>query len=185
MKRFLRSKLLGRNSYMNVEAIKERFCDASSYHGLNTAASIRITNNLFAFTKWMMNKCYPTSVLDITPVKAVRGDLPNGSHYWSEYISEGNEDINITLDDFKGEFNPDEYLANVSFYTKRAPGNAPVVIFFRMNQGMGKSTTALALATEMRKNGCKVKIIEQDLCWGHTMSCQAILYHEINDSNGG
>lgn len=100
VKRFMRQVLL--KGYKEISQVINRFIQAQSYHGLCTSACIRITKQLIAFGFWMMNKKYPCTVLGVTKVVSVKGQLPNGFNiYWTEWIkSTGSPDIVISLEDF-------------------------------------------------------------------------------------
>ena len=183
VKRFMRQVLL--KGYVNIENIKKRFIDAQSYHGLGTVASIRITKQLMNFGLWMIQKTYPVSILDHTPVTSVRGTLQNGFNtYWKEYLSDTNlSDITVVSSDFS-EFDKDIYLKNTDIYKKRSFADPVLVIFLQGLQGSGKSTIASLVCEQLNKSGVKATYIEQDIYYGNTLSCQGALYHSINDANG-
>ncbi len=182
IKRFMRQIIM--RVYAKLELIRGRFVDAAAYHGLNTEASIRLTNQLINFGIWMMNKNYPTTVLGVMEIKSVRGQLPNGFNiYWKEYMTEtGASDLVITEADF-GEFNSDIYMANTKMYKDRNMQRTPVVVFIQGLQGSGKSTIADRLVTNLIAKGFKAKKIEQDVCWGDTLAAQGQLYHWASDEN--
>jgi hypothetical protein len=182
VKRFMRQVLL--RGYKNIEDLKKRFVDASAYHGLNTEASIRITNILFSFGLWMMKRTYPVAVLGHMPVNSVRGCLPNGFNtYWLEYLDNGGTDIEVTVNDF-GTFNASEYLAGVEIYKKRSYANPVKVIFLQGIQGSGKSTIGDYCVEKLGEHGISAAYIEQDTYWGDTLACQGALHHLIADANG-
>ncbi len=178
VKRFMRQVIL--RGYKDIERIKTRFIQAQKYHGLNTTASIRVTNQLINFGFWMMGKKYPCTVLGVTKVSAVKGQLPNGFNtYWTEWMeTTGNSDISIGLEDF-GDFVESEYLASTLLYKPRAWANPAVVIFFQGLQGSGKSTLGAEICSELAKTGKSSQYIEQDDYWGDTMACQGALHHAI------
>jgi hypothetical protein len=180
VKRFARQKIM--NGYINIHKIKDRFIDAVDYHSLNTLAAIRITRQLFNFAMWMMKNNYPCTVLGCTEVISVRGTLPNGFNiWWTKWMDEtGSNDIEVTPEDFDGEFNITEYISSpeLELYEKRLLVNAPRVVFFQGIQGSGKSTLGNYWAT---REGCVQ--IEQDMVWGCTKSAQGQLYHYIRDNS--
>jgi hypothetical protein len=181
VKRFMRQIIL--RGYKEIEHLKKRFVDAQKYHGLGTDASIRVTNQLFQFALWMMGQKYPCSVLGITKVSSVKGQLPNGFNtYWSEWLSKtGNFDINISLSDF-GEFSEETYLENTKLYQLRT--KPAIVIFFQGLQGSGKSTVGSEVCKQLLRNGITAKYIEQDDYWGDTLACQGALHHSIASQSG-
>ncbi len=183
VKRFLRQIIL--RGYKEIDKIKGRFIDAQKYHGLGTSASIRVTNQLIKFAFWMMDKKYPCSVLGITKVSAVKGQLPNGFNtYWTEWMeSTDNSDIEIKIDDF-GEFSEDSYLAGTELYYPRSYANPAIVIFFQGLQGSGKSTVGAEICTKLLSHGINAKYIEQDDYWGDTLACQGALHHSIASKFG-
>ena len=183
VKRFMRQVIL--RGYTKIDFIRDRFVDASTYHGLNTDASIRVTNQLIEFGLWLMNMNYPTTIMGVTEVKSVKGQLVNGFHnYWKEYmIMTGALDIIITEADF-GEFDKDIYLKNTQMYSDRDKQFNPIVVFTQGLQGSGKSTISTNLAKMLNENSITCKIIEQDICYGDTLAAQGQLYHwSSNGSN--
>ena len=182
VKRFMRQILL--RGYKNIEELRMRFVHASSYHGLNTEASIRITKILFSFGLWMMKRTYPVAVLGHMPVNSVKGHLPNGFNtYWLEYLNNGGTDIEVNVNDF-GPFNASEYLAGVEIYKKRSYANPVRVIFLQGIQGSGKSTIGNYCVEKLAVDGIRAVYIEQDMYWGDTLACQGALHHLIADSDG-
>jgi len=183
VKRFMRQVIL--RGYKDIERIKTRFIQAQKYHGLNTKASIRVTNQLIQFGFWMMGKKYPCTVLGVTKVMSVKGQLSNGfNKYWTEWMeSTGNSDIIIGLEDF-GDFSEQEYLASTPLYKPRAWSNPAVVIFFQGLQGSGKSTVGAEICSELLKAGKSAQYIEQDDYWGDTLACQGALHHAIGSESG-
>ncbi len=183
VKRFMRQVIL--RGYKDIDRIKTRFIQAQKYHGLNTNASIRVTNQLVNFGFWMMSKKYPCTVLGVTKVSAVKGQLPNGFNtYWTQWMSEtANSDITIGLDDF-GDFTESEYLAGTPLYKPRAWANPAIVIFFQGLQGSGKSTIGAEICSQFEKLGKLPKYIEQDDYWGDTLACQGALHHAISSESG-
>ncbi len=183
IKRFMRQIIL--RGYKEIEHLKKRFVDAQKYHGLGTAASIRVTNQLFQFALWMMGQKYPCSVLGITKVSSVKGQLPNGFNtYWSEWLSKtGNFDISISLSDF-GEFSEKTYLENTKLYVPRSYANPAVVVFFQGLQGSGKSTVGSEVCKQLLEQGITARYIEQDDYWSDTLACQGALYHSIASQSG-
>lgn len=180
--RMIRQVIL--RGYKDIERIKKRFIDTSTYHGLNTRASIRIVKQLMNFGLWMISREYPCSILGHRPIQSVRGKLPNGfCTYWTEYIEAGNDDINISLDDF-GAFNESEFLANSDIYEKRMNNDPVYVYLFQGVQGSGKSTTAVMLCDCLNAIGIKAKHREQDIFWGDTASCQGAIHHDISRVDG-
>lgn len=165
VKRFMRQIIM--RGYAHLEDIRTRFVAAADYHELNTAASVRITHQLYNFGLWMMNKDYPTKVLNVVPVQAVRGSLPNGfALYWKEYREEtGDPEIVVTESDF-GRFDEGEYLNQTQLYPRRDELKAPLVVFIQGLQGSGKSTVGALL--KERLDACK--IVEQDVTWGDTLA---------------
>jgi len=180
--RMMRQVLL--RGYKEIEHIKKRFVDTSTYHGLNTLASIRIVKQLMNFGLWMISKEYPSSILGHIPVQSVRGKLPNGfCTYWMQYLKAGNEDIDITLDDF-GSFDASEFLANTDIYEKRL-NNDPVYVFLLQGlQGSGKSTCAANLCDRLNSISIPAVYREQDAYWGDTASCQGAIFHDISRAGG-
>lgn len=183
IKRFMRQIIL--RGYKEIEHLKKRFVDAQKYHGLGTDASIRVTNQLFQFALWMMGQKYPCSVLGITKVSSVKGQLPNGFNtYWSEWlVKTGNPDISITLSDF-GEFSEKTYLENTKLYIPRSYANPAVVVFFQGLQGSGKSTIGFKVCEQLLEQGITATYIEQDDYWGDTLACQGALHHSIASQSG-
>ncbi len=183
IKRFMRQIIL--RGYKEIEHLKKRFVDAQKYHGLGTEASIRVTNQLFQFALWMMGQKYPCSVLGITKVSSVKGQLPNGFNtYWSEWLSKtGNFDISISLSDF-GEFSEKTYLENTKLYVPRSYANPAVVVFFQGLQGSGKSTVGSEVCKQLLEQGITARYIEQDDYWSDTLACQGALYHSIASQSG-
>jgi len=183
VKRFMRQVIL--RGYKDIERIKTRFTQAQKYHGLNTQASIRVTNQLIQFAFWMMNKKYPCTVLGVIPIKSVKGQLPNGFNtYWTEWMSStGNSDISIGLEDF-GEFSESDYLAGTQLYKPRSWAKSAIVIFFQGLQGSGKSTVGAEICSQIAKMGKSAQYIEQDEYWGDSLACQGALFHAISSESG-
>ena len=183
VKRFMRQVIL--RGYKDIERIKTRFIQAQKYHGLNTNASVRVTNQLVNFAFWMMGKKYPCTVLGVTKVSAVKGQLPNGFNtYWTQWMSEtSNSDISIGLEDF-GSFDESEYLAGTPLYKQRAWSKPAIVIFFQGLQGSGKSTIGAELCAQFKQLGKSAEYIEQDDYWGDTLACQGALHHAISSESG-
>ncbi len=183
VKRFMRQVIL--RGYKDIDRIRTRFVQAQKYHGLNTKASIRVTNQLIQFAFWMMGKKYPCTVLGVTKVTSVKGQLPNGFNtYWTEWMgTTGNSDISIGLEDF-GDFVESEYLASTLLYKPRGWANPAIVIFFQGLQGSGKSTVGAEICLELAKAGKSSQYIEQDDYWGDTMACQGALHHAIGSDLG-
>lgn len=183
VKRFARQVIL--RGYKDIEKIRTRFIQAQKYHGLNTQASIRVTNQLIQFAFWMMDKKYPCTVLGVIPVKSVKGQLPNGFNtYWTEWMgSTGNSDILIGLEDF-GEFSELDYLAATQLYKPRPWAKPAIVIFFQGLQGSGKSTVGAEICSQLIQSGKSAQYIEQDEYWGDTLACQGALHHTISSASG-
>ena len=183
VKRFMRQVLL--KGYKEISQVINRFIQAQSYHGLCTSACIRISKQLIAFGFWMMNKKYPCTVLGVTKVVSVKGQLPNGFNiYWTEWIkSTGSPDIVISLEDF-GFFSETEYLLNTELYQHRTFSNPAIVIFFQGLQGSGKSTIGAEVCNQLKQSGITAEYIEQDDYWGETLACQGALYHLIASNSG-
>lgn len=183
VKRFMRQIIL--KGYKEIEKIRNRFIQAQKYHGLCTNASVRVTNQLIQFGFWMMNKKYPCTVLGVTKVNSVKGQLPNGFNtYWKEWMKlTGNTDIKINLNDF-GNFSESDYLAKTELYSERKYSDPAIVIFFQGLQGSGKSTVGAELCTQLSNLGISTQYIEQDEFWGDTMACQGALYHAIASNSG-
>jgi len=183
VKRFARQVIL--RGYKDIERIRTRFIQAQKYHGLNTKASIRVTNQLIQFAFWMMGKKYPCTVLGVIPVKSVKGQLPNGFNtYWTEWMeTTGNSDITIGLEDF-GDFSESEYLESTQLYKPRSWANPAIVVFFQGLQGSGKSTVGAEICLQLAKAGKSAQYIEQDEYWGDTLACQGALYHAIYSEAG-
>jgi len=183
IKRFMRQIIL--RGFKEIEHLKKRFVDAQKYHGLGTEASIRVTNQLFHFALWMMGQKYPCSVLGITKVSSVKGQLPNGFNtYWNEWlVKTENSDINITLNDF-GEFSEKIYLENTKLYVPRSYANPVIVVFFQGLQGSGKSTVGSEVCRLLLEHGITARYIEQDDYWGDTLACQGALHHSIASQSG-
>ena len=176
--RMLRQLIL--KGYKNIENIIKRFIETSSYHNLSTEACIRIVKQLMSFGLWMISKELPCSILGHMPVESVRGSLPCGFYtWWNKYISEGNEDIKVTPDDF-GSFDADKFIAGAKIYEKRSHYNPASVIFVQGLQGGGKSTEADEACKRLEELGYNVKYIEQDQFYGDTLACQGAIYHFIN-----
>jgi hypothetical protein len=172
------------HGYKNIEHLKKRFVDTSTYHGLNTKACIRIVRQLMHFGLWMISKEYPCSILGHTPVTSVRGKLPNGfCTYWTEYLEAGNADIEISLDEF-GSFDESEFLINFEIYKKRMDNDPVYVFFFQGLQGSGKSTIAAKLCKHLNDMGISANYREQDTFWGDSPSCQGAIYHDIARADG-
>ena len=168
----------------NIEHIKKRFIDTYTYHGLNTRASIRIVRQLMNFGLWMISKEYPCAILGHRPIQSVRSKLTNGfCTYWTEYINAGNDDIDVSLDDF-GAFDMLEFLANTEIYEKRMNNDPVYVFFFQGLQGSGKSTRAALLCDRLNAMGIKAKYREQDIFWSDTESCQGAIHHDISRADG-
>ncbi len=183
VKRFMRQVIL--RGYKDIERIRTRFVQAQKYHGLGTKASIRVTNQLIEFAFWMMGKKYPCTVLGVTKVMSVKGQLSNGFNtYWTQWMDEtDNSDISIGLEDF-GDFSEQEYLAGTLLYKPRAWANPAIVIFFQGLQGSGKSTVGAEICSELAKAGKSSQYIEQDDYWGDTLACQGALHHAIGSDLG-
>lgn len=183
VKRFMRQIIL--RGYKEIDKLKTRFVDAQKYHGLGTNASIHVTNQLFQFALWMMEQKYPCSVLGVTKVSSVKGQLSNGFNtYWTEWMMKtANNDIEINLEDF-GEFSETTYLENTKLYYPRSYSNPAIVIFFQGLQGFGKSTIGNEVCKKLLDHGISAKYIEQDDYWGDTLACQGALYHSIASQSG-
>ena len=185
VKRMMRQILMRGTRY--ITDIQRRIKESVDYHNLNTSAAIRITKKLQNFAKWFVEKKYPTKVLGVTEVSAVKGKLENGFYkYWSEFMQEtGISDIIVEASDL-GRFDANVYeRANLSLYDSRPIFNRPLVIFFQGLQGSGKSTLGAKVVELLTRAGVKARIFEQDDYWGDSNSCQGAIYHEINNSNGG
>lgn len=185
--RFMRQCLL--RGYKSIEDVIKRFIDASEYHGLNTDAAIIATRKLMNFGIWMMKKQLPVKILGHMPVHSVKGILPHGFYnYWSQYIlEEGNHnDLIFHPEDFRGEFNSDNYLFSCrdSLYEIRNKIERPIVVMIQGLQGSGKSTMGKYISNFLTNNGIKTCYVEQDEYFGDTNSTQGALYHMIRDSNG-
>ena len=183
VKRFMRQIIL--RGYKEIDKLKTRFVDAQKYHGLGTNASIRVTNQLFQFALWMMGQKCPCSVLGVTKVSSVKGQLPNGFNtYWTEWLTKtANNDIEINLEDF-GEFSEETYQTNTRLYYPRSYSNPAIVLFFQGPQGFGKSTIGNEVCKKLLDHGISAKYIEQDDYWGDTLACQGALYHSIASQSG-
>jgi hypothetical protein len=186
-KRFMRQAILGGYAYM-VETVKKRFIEAQKYHGLNTNASIKMCNQLIKFGFWLMNKEYPSAVLDVKQVNSIRGCLINGFyHYWSQYLLEtGEKEQNFTLEDF-GEFDNIEFTKKTEPYKLRNYSEPVCVLFFQGIQGSGKSTLGQNIIDEINKlNDLNKKaiVVEQDRFYGCSLSCQGFLHHNIKNGDG-
>ena len=183
VKRFMRQVIL--KGYKEIERIKTRFIQAQKYHGLGTSACIRVTNQLIQFGFWMMEKKYPCTVLGVTKVNSIKGQLSNGFNtYWTEWIkSTSQPDIVITLDDF-GTFTESEYLAGTELYYNRPWTNPAIVIFFQGPQGLGKSTIGAEICGQLTQSGISAKYFEQDDYWGDTLACQGAIYHATASNSG-
>ena len=159
------------------EKFPERICEISDYHGLNTAAAIRITKQLFDFAIWLgIVKGYPAAVLDHQPVETIRGVLPNGfNRYWRQFLTETETDsVTFVPDDF-GEFNAIEYLSSVDINVFPESNNVPSVLFTQDIQGGGKSTIGTNLKNTKR--------VEQDWCYGCTKVTQFQLAYYLRFGN--
>jgi hypothetical protein len=177
--RFWRQILL--KGYKEMEQLRTRFIDAQEYHGLNTAASIRITKQLFEFGFFMMRAMYPVGVLGHTKISSVRGELPNGFNtYWLRYLATGAPDIVISPEDF-GSFDPIAYVENTPLYKIRSFAKPATIVFVQGIQGTGKSELANYIQDHIWESFGQ---IEQDLYWGCTLSAQGALYHMVRDANG-
>ena len=177
--RFWRQILL--KGYKEMEQLRTRFIDAHEYHGLNTSASIRITNQLFDFGFFMMREMYPVGVLGHTKINSVRGELPNGFNtYWQRYLATGAPDIFISPKDF-GTFDPVTYVEHTPLYEIRSYAKPAIVLFIQGIQGTGKSELANYIRVHLWES---FDNIEQDLFWGCTLSAQGALYHMIRNAQG-
>lgn len=183
VKRFMRQNLL--RGYKEIEFITKRFVDAQSYHGLNTDASVEITQQMMRFGLWMMSKSYPVSVLGIQPVKSVRGQLNNGfCVYWDQFLVEtSSQEIHLNPNDF-GPFDVQAYLNRTTPYAKRTYTSPAIVVFVQGLQGSGKSSLGNLACELLAQQGIKATYIEQDVFWGDTLSCQGALYHAIAQADG-
>ena len=181
VKRFMRQILI--RGYKEIESIYKRFIQAQKYHGLNTTASIRITNQLIKFAFWMMSKYYPGSILGHLPIESVKGHLKSGFNtYWKEFITETKKpEIIVSLTDF-GIFDESIYLKNVELYHKRSYADPAIVVFIQGIQGSGKSTIANWICQNFTEY--QTQYIEQDMFWGDTLACQGSLYHMIQNVSG-
>ena len=179
VKRFVRQVIL--RGYMHLESLQGRFIDAYEYHGLNTEASIRITQQLYRFGFWMMEKKFPVSVLGHM---ALPNGKPNGFyHYWKMFLDAGNEEIVVQETDMQKStvFNKNEYLAGTQIYEKRTYSKPAEVYFIQGLQGSGKSTFGEELAKRVPGS---TKNIDQDMYGGDTLACQGALFHMISSKEG-
>jgi len=187
LKRITRQVLL--KGTTRLTDIQQRIIDTADYHGLNTAASIRITQKLQRFGMWLVEKKYPTSILDVTEVRSVKGKLQNGFYrYWKEFMDEtGETDILVGESDI-GEFSKRDYQeADLALYPPRqinGTETTPLVIFTQGIQGSGKSTIGSYCVNKLKANGIRANYYEQDDYWGHSFSCQGAIYHDLKSANG-
>jgi hypothetical protein len=179
----MRQSILKGYAHM-ISSVKKRFIDAQKYHGLSTEPSIKLCNQLIRFGFWLMSNEYPVGVLDCTPIKSIRGTLPNGFYtWWSKFLtSQGESEIILDPKDFSGDFNIDKFNSETNGYKIRDETKPAYVIFFQGIQGTGKSTLGNYVETNIDK--LSVQVIEQDRFYGCTNSTQGFLYHCINNFDG-
>jgi len=184
LKRILRQQII--NLQMNIhDKIIKRIVETKDYHCLNTPAVIKATHLLFRFVEWLLvEKGYPTNVLNFKPIKSVRGVIDNigFARYWQMFLDETRvEDLVFSPDDFDGSFDELAYYTAPELQVfpelpvKRIE-HTPSVIFIQDIQGGGKSSIALKLSGFV--------VVEQDVCYGDTNTCQfQLMYHTRHGRN--
>ena len=131
----------------------------------------------------IMNRDVERSVLEITkmlksriPSKAVEFDLISGSRgnlgligfakSWRFFLDGTSaEEISVSTNDLIGGFDATNYWRHIQqFHASNLRSVScvkPLVIFFQMPQGPGKSTLGRALCNQLNSRGIQSEIVEQ------------------------
>ena len=140
---------------------------------LSTSAAERVTSQLYAFVRWMMEQNYPCGALGCMPVSQVRGKLENGfAVYWTAFLEAGGHDIEIKECDLGVLIRSRTVHRRCSTTGDRAWTRRLV---FPGVPGIGKSTTAVALQSLRQP----VYILEQDSNWGDRLATLGHLHHAV------